>query len=194
MKMKSLLHRPLRLAASENDVALIRLFLSAGANVNPNFLDEQGKQISRSPLVDACSNGCYEAAEELIKAGANLESKTFSGLTSLQIVSGAYGKGHADIVRLLLEHGADVDANGTWPCHTPLHLACEHNLPDIARLLLKAGARVDIENKYNQTPLDIAIQRANRSGGDMILKIFQELAPEAYFTAFCTQMTPAGGT
>lgn len=51
-----------------------------------------------------------------------------------------------DVVRLLLDHGADVDAglNGT-----PLQTAMRNDLPDIAELLLSRGATIPPFHSYS---------------------------------------------
>ena len=48
----------------------------------------------------------------------------------------------AEVERLLLEHGADIEAkdNHGW---TPLHWAAVYDFPEGARLLLEAGADVN---------------------------------------------------
>lgn len=58
----------------------------------------------------------------------------------------------ADLVKLLLEHGADpkrTDAKGS----TALHFAAQAHLPDIVQLLLDRGAPVDAQDHLGNTPL-----------------------------------------
>ena len=55
-------------------------------------------------------------------------------------------------VRLLLEHGADVNArakNGS----TPLHIASTFGAPEVARVLLEHGADVNARDADGRTPL-----------------------------------------
>ena len=63
--------------------------------------------------------------------------------------------GHADFSRILLEHGANVNAHDhvDW---TPLHYASLWGHLRVAQLLLEHKALSDPRNKYNDTPLHMA--------------------------------------
>ena len=65
---------------------------------------------------------------------------------------------HADIARLLIDAGADMNAGegGEW---TPLHDACEAGHAEIVRLLLENGVNVNVVGKYSLRPLHIVAIR-----------------------------------
>lgn len=71
-----------------------------------------------------------------------------------------------DSVRLLIEAGAEVNANDK-DGNSPLHIAALCGQTKIVQLLLKAGAAANVTNKKSQIPRDIAA-RAD------IIRILQE--------------------
>lgn len=66
-----------------------------------------------------------------------------AGLTPLHV---AAFLGSAELVRVLLEHGASVE-QATMRGETPLHLGARSCRPEVAELLLKHGAAVDAKAK-----------------------------------------------
>jgi ankyrin repeat protein len=60
--------------------------------------------------------------------------------------------GHVEVVRVLLEGGANVDRAEAYQ-HTALHLVAHKGHLDVCRLLLDWGAKVDHMNVFKSTPL-----------------------------------------
>ena len=90
---------PLVGAARGGDTRQIRALIAAGAD--PNALDAGGNEWT--PLIHAVHKHQLASAEALIAAGADPNRSTPSGMTPLEM---AAGYGHADMVALLLRHGA----------------------------------------------------------------------------------------
>jgi ankyrin repeat protein len=63
--------------------------------------------------------------------------------------------GHMNIVKTLLDSGANLTAQGKND-YSPLHYACYKGHTNIVQLLLARGADVNIQNKYRSTPLHLA--------------------------------------
>lgn len=82
----------------------------------------------------------------------DLNRRYSSGWTLLH---SARSEGRTEIVRLLLAHGADANAQDVdgW---APLLIVCQRNHADLARLLLEHGAGVNARDKDGNTPLHAA--------------------------------------
>ena len=65
---------------------------------------------------------------------------------------------HVRAIQYLVKHGADVHA-GNKAGNTPMHLACKEGNEQMIVLLIKCCPDDVLEdvNKYNQTPLDLAV-------------------------------------
>jgi len=63
--------------------------------------------------------------------------------------------GHMDGVKLLVEYGADIDAQNKWG-GTPLLLAVMQNHPHVVRYLVQQGAATDVEDKWKRSAIDVA--------------------------------------
>ncbi|GLD98232.1 hypothetical protein PINS_up006929 [Pythium insidiosum] len=60
------------------------------------------------------------------------------------------------MTKLLLNHGADVNARAAWGWYTPLHLACKLGDEALIWLLLEHGAAWNAVDKERKTPLQWA--------------------------------------
>jgi ankyrin repeat protein len=69
----------------------------------------------------------------------------------------ASGRGHVDVARILLEHGADATHHDELGL-TPLHRASQHGHLEVVRLLLEHGTDVNARDHSNWTPLHGASQ------------------------------------
>jgi len=69
-------------------------------------------------------------------------------------------EGHVEVVRLLLDRGADIEAM-TFAGSTSLYVACGNNMLEVARLLFDRGAGLEVKTKVGSTPLHFASRRAH---------------------------------
>ncbi|KAF9636705.1 hypothetical protein BFW01_g7601 [Lasiodiplodia theobromae] len=121
---------PLKFAAMYGHPALVRLLLAHGADKDPRTANVG------TPLANACVGGLHAAARVLLDAGVdpNLAEPT-TGQTPLVVAAG-YKRERC--VRLLLDHGADVQVDS--PHGTALYRAVINKHADVCRLLLNRGA------------------------------------------------------
>ena len=75
--------------------------------------------------------------------------------------------GHASIVKLLIDHGAAVDARDK-DGDTPLHDAARNGHLPAVKLLVGAGAQLDAPNHMGQTPLQLARQAGRTAVADFV--------------------------
>lgn len=117
-----------------------------------------------SPLMMASIKGMVEVCRQLIARGADVNKP---GWTPLHY---AASKGHTDIMTLLLDNYAYIDAsspNGS----TPLMMAALYGTPAAVKLLLEAGADPLIKNGLGLTAIDFAY-RDNRTDSAEIIAAF----------------------
>lgn len=135
-------------------------------NLNREFVNElldcytcENGQIT-TPLIIAARNGEEKVVSILLsKFRINLEQTgtvkfdgfVLEGATALWCAAGA---GHLSIVKLLLDHGANVN-HATKTNSTPLRAACFDGRLDVVQCLVEYGADISIPNKYNNTCLMI---------------------------------------
>lgn len=129
---------PLFFASESNSLALVRLHLEHGSD-----LDARDHNLW-TPLYAAVNRGSLKVAEYLIEQGAQVTSETAEGSRS-PLLSASFA-GNVDMVKLLLEAGADVNARiGSSHSHsrgmTALQIAEKQGHQGVVELLKNAGAK-----------------------------------------------------
>jgi hypothetical protein len=132
-------------------------------------LDARG-YFGRNPLHAAAESGNFETVQILIEYNpAYINARTDGWWTPLHWASRGFNFKDGSIVRLLLEHGADInmqDEDG-W---TPLYVASKNGVLEVLRLLLEHGADVEVRNNDGETPL----QEAANGGHNEVVELLRE--------------------
>jgi outer membrane protein assembly factor BamB len=97
-------------------------------------------------IYDYAAVGDIEQLKSLISEGADVSAKSRNGMIPLHW---AALNGHKDIVELLIQKGADVNAGP----QTPLLFACQRGKKDVIELLISKGADINVKNNSGQMPI-----------------------------------------
>jgi len=112
----------------------------------PDHLDRNGERKRIRPIIFASSHGLIDNVFKLIQQGVNVNviDPEFGHGTALVAAS---AEGHADIVQLLLESGADVNLESKSRFGYPIALvaASAKGHVNIVQLLLESGADVNLK-------------------------------------------------
>lgn len=89
-------------------------------------------------LINAVKNGDLKKVETFIAAGVGLEARDNEDMTALMR---AAQKGYSDIVKILIDAGADISAADRYRCTAFFH--ADKNHVDIVKMLIANGATAD---------------------------------------------------
>jgi ankyrin repeat protein len=120
----------------------------------PKTTVESRNQKDESPLMIAAINGQLDICQKLITRGADVNK---TGWTPLHY---AASRGHTEVIKLLLENYAYIDAESPNKT-TPLMMAASYSTPETVQLLLDEGADPTLRNQLGLTAIDFA-QRAGK--------------------------------
>lgn len=122
--------------------------------------------IKLSGLFVAVHCGFMEGTRLLLEAKADVNKAEGKGWTPLHVAS---LKGRAEFVRVLIEHGADVDRKDVLSGAVPLNFAARVGDFRSLEFLLLAKAQVDVGDLRNDTPLCVAIQFSFPACAELLL-------------------------
>ncbi|XP_054584413.1 ankyrin repeat domain-containing protein 17 isoform X5 [Eptesicus fuscus] len=157
---------PLMLAAMNGHTAAVKLLLDMGSDINAQIETNRN-----TALTLACFQGRTEVVSLLLDRKANVEHRAKTGLTPLmEAASGGY----AEVGRVLLDKGADVNAPPVPSSRdTALTIAADKGHYKFCELLIGRGAHIDVRNKKGNTPLWLA---ANGGHLDVVQLLVQASA------------------
>lgn len=147
---------PLGTAAARGHVEMVQLLVDYGAETDQPGGDEG------SPLGFAVYHGHEKAARILISYGANVNcfGRKRGNPLCAAIVQIAKGRGSINMVRLLLESGADADQKGSAnPLRTAASNADVRAMAVVVKLLLEYGAQTQATGGAKGNALHLAKQR-----------------------------------
>ena len=110
---------------------------------------------ARKALFNALEKGEREDKKtviDIIKQWPDMVNRPFSkGMRPIHL---AAGFGHPEMIEILLQYGADIEALDN-KLNTPLHYAAMYNKPDAIRFLIQHGADIHALNTDEYMPSDL---------------------------------------
>ncbi len=152
-------------ACLQGDADMVKRLQQHGANINsrelgcPNLLESAIRSDDINHIRFALEHGADANGIAAIAYALNLRF--------------ALQEEPIDMVRLLLQYGASVNA-----CYdkrhpggmTPLHLAADKGYEQVCQLLLQHGARVNASNELKETPLHLAAKHGHEHISKLLLQ------------------------
>ena len=156
-------------AVENGDLAKVHRAIERGADpacITPAHIPPQQETVEH-----------YEIMKYLFSAGTDVNYAGFD--EGILMTFSAY-RGQLRYLRLYLDAGADINLAQPMNGVTGLHVAVQHNLPDVARFFLEKGANVDQAchddapttdpgHVYGETALHFAAAGADRGIIEMLL-------------------------
>jgi ankyrin repeat protein len=194
---------PLHLAARGGHTEVVRALLAAGADPDASdvrrktpWLEAQSAghaeaaallaaRAAPPDIVAALRSGRVDLVRRLVEGDPRLLGRLPGGATALHVAAGA---GHEDLVRFLLDRGADVNAldEGLMsPLHRVVH---EGGSVRLAKLLLDRGAHVDGGVGPRVSDFGTPLHQAAMNGDMKLLELLIERGADV------TRRTRAGKT
>ncbi|KAL8655694.1 MAG: hypothetical protein Q9226_002942 [Calogaya cf. arnoldii] len=119
-----------------------------------------------SPLYYAAFLGLEEPLKLLLAAGA--DTNAYAGRYGTPLIAAA-SQGHEAIVEMLLDHSAEVDAEGSSVFSTALSASSYFGYYSIAELLLDRGAKPDRRRDNDDTALELACEGGHETIVELLI-------------------------
>ncbi|NWR72733.1 ASB3 protein, partial [Centropus unirufus] len=143
---------PIHEAAAHNSSECLRVLVHAASS--DDYINSKTFDGMCALHLSAC-HGSLESLRVLLEAGADPNQVTIEETTALFL---AVENGHTDIVKFLIQHGANVKGPHSWSGWNSLHEASFQGRTEIMQILLEKGASKECKDNFGITPLFVAAQ------------------------------------
>lgn len=164
---------PLHYAARSGFVKIAEVLIKAGSNLNIG-----DKHNNATPIYDAIDGNHLEVVRVLLDNGVNIEPVDYSKVTDQlwkfthvpPVLHYAVKKSRFEIVKLLVERGADINGRSSYNS-TPLHYAADQDDSRITSYLLSfPHIQVNAKNNNGSIPVTDAIIHRNKDNIRLLIQ------------------------
>ena len=141
---------------------MAQLLIANGANL------KEVSDLGTTPLHLAAGKGFVNIARFLLQKGSDINAKDKKGFSALHYASDSTEK--QNMVQFLIDNGANLKEVSHLGI-TPLHLAVNSVLVNIARLLLEKGSDANAKDSKHLGPLHFAIEDVLEENDEQYAKI-----------------------
>ncbi|NXS94511.1 ASB3 protein, partial [Jacana jacana] len=143
---------PIHEAAAHNSSECLRLLICAASRDDYIHLKTFEGMCA---LHLSARHGSLESVRVLLEAGADPNEVTTEATTALFL---AVENEHTNVVKFLLQHGANVKGPHSWSGWNSLHQASFQGCTEIMKILMEKGASKECKDDFGITPLFVAAQ------------------------------------
>ncbi|KAK1240317.1 hypothetical protein MKX08_007759, partial [Trichoderma sp. CBMAI-0020] len=157
---------PIHVAVQNRSTTMMLLLIDLGADITAV---DKGRD---TVLHFAASMGYLEACKALLShmSDSGIEAIDLPNDENETPLYRACCWGHTDVVRSLLDNGADCNKHCTEDC-TPLHIAAYWRNSNVVRLLLDKAADYDAMDDYQSTPIILAADQGHADVTAMLIEV-----------------------
>jgi len=155
----------LHVAAARGEIEAAKLLLSKGADANARDLE------GCTPVLYAVNGGRTKMVGLLLDSGTDADPDELllaEGRRRPWPVESSGETDDTELVRLLLDRGADVNTKDEHDGSTALHLAAALGRTETARLLLARGAKASAKDRQGKTPRQRALTNGQSATVDLL--------------------------
>ncbi|GAP92934.1 putative ankyrin repeat domain protein [Rosellinia necatrix] len=150
------------------------------ASISRAILEYRQLGTRMTPLHCAAKYGNTEALVDLLDLGADIDAVDYQGATALLFACetpNADVERNINVVKTLLERGADPEYPATKSKYRALHMAALNGQAALVRVLLEAGASENprLGNSGRETPLHLAVRRSGPRIDDQYVETVRAL-------------------
>lgn len=158
-------------------------------NESRDYLINMGFALSEEAFSECVSGGLIDIVEKYIDAGYSSSSRNSKGVPVLCI---AVRCNHVDIVKYLIDIGADINAISEDRNNTAIMDAASAGNLELVKLLVNEGADLECQSKNGQTALILAVGHGDVEVSNFLLsagalyetKDFLGMSAKAYANLF----------